>query len=166
MATSKSSPSENIADREIVITRVFDAPRDLVWDAWTERKQLVQWWGPRGFTTSIHQMDVRSGGLWQYTMRGPDDTVYPNECLFVEVAKPERIVYSQYGGKVGDPAAQFRATWTFEAQEAKTKVTLRMVFPSAEERELAIKMLNAVEGGNQTLDRLAEQLAQTPPHLT
>ena len=95
-------------------------------------------------------------------MHGPDDTDYPNESTFIEVSKPERIVYSHGGGRKGDPGAQFTATWTFEAQGDKTKLTLRMVFPSAAARDLVVKTYNAIEGGNQTLSRLGEQLAKTP----
>ena len=75
----RSIPVEDTSGREIVITRVFDAPRDLVWDAWTDPKQVVQWWGPQGFTTTIHEMDVRPGGVWRHTMHGPDGTEYPEQ---------------------------------------------------------------------------------------
>jgi uncharacterized protein YndB with AHSA1/START domain len=162
MAAGRSIPGEETSDREIVITRVFDAPRDLVWEAWTDPQQVVKWWGPKGFTTTIEKMDVRPGGVWSHTMHGPDGADYPNRSVFLEVVERERIVYSHGGGRKGDPAAQFEATWTFEAQEAKTKVTLRMVFPSAAARELVVKTYNAIEGGNQTLGRLAEELGKTP----
>jgi uncharacterized protein YndB with AHSA1/START domain len=160
MAERRSSPVEDTSAREIVITRVFDAPREVVWNAWTDPEQVVQWWGPRGFTTTIHEMDVRHGGVWRHTMRGPDGTEYPNKSVFIEVLKPERIVYSHAGGRKGDPGAQFESTWTFEAQGNKTKLTLRMVFPSAAARDLIVKTYNAIEGGNQTLDRLGERLAK------
>jgi uncharacterized protein YndB with AHSA1/START domain len=160
MAIRKNNPTEKPVDREIVITRVFDAPRELVWNAWTDPKQVVQWWGPRGFTTTIHKMDVRPGGVWRHTMHGPDGTDYPNKSVFTEIVKPERIVYSHSGGKKGDAGARFQATWTFEAQAGKTKLTLRMVFPSAEARDQVVKQYNAIEGGNQTLTRLAEHLAK------
>ena len=157
-----TSPAADTADREIVLTRVFDAPRELVWNAWTDPEQVVQWWGPRGFTTTIHEIDVRPGGIWRHTMHGPDGTDYPNESKFIEVVKPERIVYSHGGGKKGDPGAQFEATWMFEAQGDKTKLTLRMVFPTAAVREHVVKTYGAIEGGKQTLDRLAEQLSRPP----
>src|SRR5258708_22933110 len=131
MATGRSMPGEDISGREIVITRVFDAPRDLVWDAWTDPEQVAQWWGPRGFTTTIHEMDVRPGGVWRHTMRGPDGKEYPNLCVFTDVVRPERIAYSHGGGRKGHPAAQFDATSPFEEQGAKTKLTLHLIFPSA-----------------------------------
>jgi len=158
-----NNPSENTADREIVISRVFDAPRELVWDAWTDPKQVVQWWGPRGFTTTIEKMDVRPGGVWKHVMRGPDGTDYPNKSIFKEVTKPERIVYSHGGGRKGAPGVQFEATWTFEIVEGnKTRLTIHQVFPSAEDRETVVKVYGAIEGGKQCLARLGEQLAKTP----
>src|SRR5713101_3055168 len=126
MPGRKNNPAEETADREIVITRVFDAPRERVFEAMTDPKQVVQWWGPKGFTTTIEKMDVRPGGVWKHVMHGPDSTDYPNKSVFTEVVKPGRIVYSHGGGKKGGPAAQFQATWTFEAQGAKNRLTLRM----------------------------------------
>ena len=164
MAANKAaaSPAPSNADREIVLSRVFDAPRELVWDAWTDPKQVVQWWGPRGFTTTIHEMEVRPGGVWRHTMHGPDGANYPNEIVFVEVVKYQRIVYSGSGRREGGPSAHFQTTWTFEEEGDKTKLTLRMVFDSTEERDRVIKDFGALEGGKQTLGRLAEQLAGVP----
>ncbi len=162
MAARGASPSEDTSAREIVITRTFDAPRELIWEAWTDPEQVVHWWGPRGFTTTIHEMDVRPGGVWRHTMRGPDGTEYPKKSVFLEVVKPERIVFSHGGGSKGAPGANFEATWTFEADGNKTKLKLRLLFPTAEARDITVKTYNAIEGGNQTLDRLGEQLAKTP----
>src|SRR5271170_6970154 len=94
---------QGTADREIVISRVFDAPRELVWQAWTDPKQVVRWWGPNGFTTTIEVMDVRPGGVWKHVMLGPDGTNYPNESLFQEVVSPERIVFAHGGAREGGP---------------------------------------------------------------
>jgi uncharacterized protein YndB with AHSA1/START domain len=150
-------------DREILLTRTFDAPRELVWSAMTDPKHVVNWWGPRGFTTTIEEMDVRPGGAWKHTMRGPDGTNYPNHSIFREVVKPERIVYTHGGHREGGPGVSFTASWTFDAlSETQTKVTLRMIFPSAENRDFVIKEFGALEGGKQTLARLAEHLALPP----
>jgi uncharacterized protein YndB with AHSA1/START domain len=92
MAEKGTSRAEDTSAREIVITRVFDAPCELVFDAMADPKQVVQWWGPIGFTTTIHGMDVRTGGVWRHTMHGPDGTDYPNKSIFIEVVRPERIV--------------------------------------------------------------------------
>jgi uncharacterized protein YndB with AHSA1/START domain len=160
MTGRRHDPAEDAAGREIVITRVFDAPRELVWEAWTNPKHVVQWWGPRGFTTTIQEMDVRPGGVWQQIMHGPDGTDYPSKSVFTEVVKPQRIVFSHTGGKKGGPGASFESTWTFDAQGDKTKVTIRMVFPSAADRDMVVKEYGAIEGGNQTLERLGAFLAK------
>ena len=122
------------SDREIVITREFDAPRELVWEAMTNPKHVVNWWGPRGFSTTIEKMDFRVGGVWKHVMRGPDGVNYPNQSVFKEIVKPERIVFSHGGKREGGPGVSFVSTWTFEKLAAdKTRVTIRMVFPSAAE---------------------------------
>jgi uncharacterized protein YndB with AHSA1/START domain len=152
------SLSAALSEREIVISRVFDAPRDVVWDAWTDPKQVVQWWGPQGFTTTIHEMDVRPGGAWRHTMHGPDGADYPGKSVFSEVVKPERIVLTHSGGKEGGRVVNFKSTWTFEAEGDQTRVTIRMVFDSAEARGFVAKEHGAIEGGKQTLRRLGEYL--------
>ena len=159
MGTTKNNPST--ADREIVITRVINASRERVFEAMTDIQQVAQWWGPTGFTTTIHKMDVRPGGVWEHTMKGPDGAEYINKSVFVEIVKPERIVFSHGGGKIGDEdrGVSFKATWTFEAEgENKTKVTLRSVFLDAESRDRVVKQFNAIEGGKQTLGRLDEHM--------
>jgi uncharacterized protein YndB with AHSA1/START domain len=155
---------DTTAEREIVVSRQFDAPREMVWAAWTDPQQVVRWWGPKGFSTTIHEMDVRPGGTWRHTMHGPDGTDYPNKSVFIEVVKPERIVYSHGGGKAGAKGVSFEATWTFEAQGEKgdqTLLTIRMVFATAKDREHVVKEYGAIEGGKQTLGRLADHLAGT-----
>jgi uncharacterized protein YndB with AHSA1/START domain len=153
--------AENLASREIVISRVFDASRELLWDAWTDPKHLTHWWGPRGFTTTVHEMDLRSGGVWNYTMHGPDGTDYPAQNIFIEVVKPERIAYSLVGGKKGDRGVQSEVLWTFEQLGEKTRLTLRMLFSSPEAREYAERTYGVIEGGKQTLDRFGERLEKT-----
>jgi uncharacterized protein YndB with AHSA1/START domain len=159
MATKQA---ESTADREIILSRVFDAPRELVWEVWTNPEHIAKWWGPNGFSTTIHEMDVRPGGVWHHTMHGPDGTDYPNKSIFQEVVKPERIVFSHGGGEKGGPGANFQASWTFDAQGDKTRVTIRMVFPTAAERDQVVKHYNAIEGGKQTLAKLADYLPQAP----
>jgi uncharacterized protein YndB with AHSA1/START domain len=155
--------SENTTDREIIITRDFDAPRELVWKAWTTPEHVAKWWGPRGFSTTIEVMDVRPGGEWKHVMRGPDGAEYPNHSVFMEVVEPERIVYSHGGEKKGCSAVRFVSTWTFDAlEEGRTRLTMRHVFPSAAERDRVVKEFGAIEGGKQTLQRLSEHLAKEP----
>jgi uncharacterized protein YndB with AHSA1/START domain len=150
-ATNKSST----ADREIVTSRLFDAPRDLVFSAWTDPKQVVQWWGPRGFTTTSHEMSVTPGGVWRFTMHGPDGTDYKNKIVFTEVVKPERLVY-RHAGEEEHEDVRFHVTVTFEAQGSKTLLTMRSLFATAAEREEVVTKYGALEGAKQTLERLAE----------
>lgn len=159
MTAKKNKPMEPAANREIVISRVVDAPQELVWQAMTDPKHVVQWWGPRGFSMTIETMEVRVGGIWKHVMHGPDGTDYPNKSVFTEVSKPERLCFSHGGGAKGQPGVTFDATWTFETVEAsKTRVTIRMVFPTAEARDAVVKAYGAIEGGHQTLERLSEHL--------
>ncbi len=159
MNEKRKNPAENTSDREIVITRVLDAPREKVFEAMIDPKQVVKWWGPNGFTTTIHEMDVRPGGVWKHTMHGPDGMDYPNKSIFVEIVKPERIVYKHAGGNEEKGGASFTATWTFEDQgNGKTKITMHSLFPSQEARDHVVKEYKAIEGGNQTLARLEKYL--------
>ena len=151
-------------DREMVITRLVNAPRELVFNAWTDPQQIAQWWGPSGFTTTIHTMDVRAGGIWRYIMHGPDGVDYKNKTVYLEIAKPERLVYLHNNDEEGDPG-EFHVTTTFVEEGGKTRVTMRAVFASAEECA-KVKEFGAVEGGSQTLERLDEYLAALPSRPT
>jgi len=154
--------SADSSGREIVLTRVLNAPRELVWLAWTDPKHLVQWWGPRGFTTTIKEMDFRVSGVWTHTMHGPDGTNYPNKSIFKEIVPFERITYSHGGGREDAETlgANFVATWTFETVDAgRTRLTGRMVFHSKEARDRVVREYGAIEGGKQTLERAAEYVA-------
>jgi uncharacterized protein YndB with AHSA1/START domain len=160
----KTNPSDPASSREIVLSREFDAPRDVVWKAWTDPLQVARWWGPKGFTTTIEAMEVRPGGQWKQVMHGPDGTNYPSLSTFREVVEPERIVFSHGGQREGGPGVEFLSTWTFEQVRAgRTRVTIRMVFPTAAERDRVEREFGAVEGGNQTLGRLAEHLKSAQP---
>jgi uncharacterized protein YndB with AHSA1/START domain len=150
----KNDGTTSTADREIVASRLFDAPRELVFEMWTDPKHVAQWWGPRGFTTTTYEMDVRPGGVWRFVMHGPDGVDYQNKIVYIEVARPERLVYSHSDG------AQFHATVNFVDKRGRTELTVRMVFDSAAERERVAKEFGAVEGLTQTLERLAEILAK------
>ena len=140
------------ADREIVTTAVLAAPRARVFEAWVDPAQVVRWWGPNGFSTTMQEMDVRPGGAWQFIMHGPDGVDYKNKSTFEEIVTPERIVYAHLSG----PA--FRMTATFDEQGGRTTVTMCMVFESAKERDQAVKVFGAVEGAKQTLARLEQHV--------
>jgi uncharacterized protein YndB with AHSA1/START domain len=159
MVATKNDPAGE-SDREIVLTRVFDAPRELVWKVWTKPDHLANWWGPRGFTTTTHRMEVKQGGVWQYVMHGPDGRDYDNIITYLEVVEPERLTYKHGGAKDTEPV-NFQATVTFDPQGPngeKTKVTMRSLFPSQAARDFVVREVNAIEGGKQTLQRLAEHL--------
>ena len=153
------------ADCEIVITRTIAAPRERVWDAWTTPEHLAHWWGPNGFTITTHEFAFTVGGVWRFMMHGPDGRDYPNHIVFTEIKKPERIS-NDHGAD--DGKVHFRATVTFEEEAGppgqtgrtgQTKVTMRSVFPSREERDRVIEEHGAIEGGKQTLSRLDDYVA-------
>ena len=100
MATEKKTILTKPTDRELVFTRVFDAPRELVFEAWTEPKHLEAWWGPNGFRTESLSMDLRPGGIWRLIMHGPDGREYRNRTVYSEIVAPERLVY-QHGSEDG-----------------------------------------------------------------
>lgn len=146
-------------DREVVITRVIDATRERVWKAWADPEQVAVWWGPYGFKTTTQGREFKPGGTWKHTMIGPDGVGYPNFVKFEEVAEPERIVYTNAGAKKGEYDVRFRTTVTFKAVGDKTELTMRTVFDTAAMREMVVRKFGAIEGGRQTLSRLASHLA-------
>jgi uncharacterized protein YndB with AHSA1/START domain len=159
MPEGKMEVVESAAEREIMLSRVFDAPREMVWEAWTDPKQVALWWGPKGFTTTIEVMDVRPDGMWKHVMHGPDGTDYPNESLFLEVVQYERLVYPVRGGRKGAPEVQIKKMATFENEAGGMRVTMRLIFVSAEARDQNVRDYGSIEGGKQTLQRLADYLA-------
>lgn len=140
------------AVREIRTTRVFDAPRELVWKAWTDPKHIAQWWGPNGFTTTTSEMNVEPGGVWQFVMHGPDGRDWDNRIVYREVVKPERLVYDH------GPAPKFAVTVTLEEENGKTRLSMRSLFETRELRDGVVKAYGAVEGMHQTLSRLERHL--------
>jgi uncharacterized protein YndB with AHSA1/START domain len=141
------------------MTRVLNAPRELVFKMWTDPEHVPRWWGPRGFTTTTYTMDVTPGGVWRFCMHGPDGRDFQNKITSLEVVKPERLVYRHGGDKDCEPV-NFEVTVTFEDQGDKTRLTMRMILPSANARDYVVKTYGAIEGGKQTLDRLEEHLAR------
>ncbi len=153
---------------ELVITRVFDAPREVVFRAWTEPEHFVRWWGPNGFTTPVCKIDLRPGGVWHVCMRSPDGRDYWSKGVYREIVVPERIVatdfFSDEAGNLVQPSqyglpaawpAEMLLTVTFAEQDGKTRLTVRQSVP-----ESLARSIGAVDGWNQSFDRLAEQLAK------
>jgi len=146
-------------DREIVISRVIDAPPELVFEAFTEVRHLSQWWGPDGFTTTTQSFEFRVGGQWDFVMHGPDGTDYPEWIAWTDIAPPARIAL-RHGEFRDDPNA-FESVLTFAPDGAATRIEMRTVFPTKEMRDEAVEKYHAVEGGRQTLGNLAAYVAET-----
>ena len=117
----KVEPARESAERELKITRVFDAPREVVFKAWTDPKLLAQWWGPKGFTNPVCELDARPGGAIRVHMRGPDGTVYPMGGMFHEIVEPERIVFTStaHQDEAGEPQLEVFNTVTFAEHNGK-----------------------------------------------
>jgi uncharacterized protein YndB with AHSA1/START domain len=145
-------------DREIVMSRVIDAPRDLVFEAWSDPKHLPQWFGPAGFRIETREIDVRVGGVWRFDMIAPDGTRYPNRMQFRRIERP-RLIEVDHGADKDEDPGMFRVAVTFDVQgDGKTVLTLRQLHPTAAQREATIGF-GAVEFGYQTLDKLAAHVA-------
>jgi uncharacterized protein YndB with AHSA1/START domain len=153
-----TAPTNDTADREIVLSRVVDAPRERVFDVWLDSEHVGRWWGPNGFRTTTHALDPRPGGVWRFTMHGPDGIDYENRIVYLDIERPERLVY-RHGGEAGTEDVRFHTTVTFAAEGTQTRVTLRSLFESTEERDRVVVKYGAVEGGEQTLARLAAYVA-------
>lgn len=156
MTTADTASASPTADREMVLSREFDAPRELVFQAYTDPRHLPHWYGPDGFRLTIHEIDVRPGGRWRFIMHGPDGTDYPNRIVYREVVRPERLVFD-HGDDLDDDPASFHVTIRFDDLGGRTRVTQTVVFRTVGQREGAVKF-GAVELGHQTLARLAEHL--------
>jgi uncharacterized protein YndB with AHSA1/START domain len=139
----------------ITLTRVYDAPLRLVWEAWTVPEEVAQWWGPRGFTLTTHARDLRTGGHWHYTMHGPDGTDYENTTHYLEVVPMQRMVYDHGGHRDRPPL--FRVTARFSEHGGRTQLDLGFTLATpeaADEMRAFIRKAN----GESTWDRLAEHL--------
>ena len=144
-------------ENEIHLSRVYDAPVQVVWDAWTDPAQAAKWWGPRGFTLTTHSKELRVGGIWHYTMHGPDGTDYPNKALYHEVEECRKLVYDH--GATDEQKPLFRVTVVFEDLGDRTGMEMTMAFATPEQAAQSRKMIKDA-GGTTTWDRLAEYLEQ------
>jgi len=147
-------------ERELVITRVFDAPRSLVFEMWTDPKHVARWWGPRGFTNPVCELDVRPGGAIRIHMRGPDGTVHPMTGVYREIVAPERIVFTSAAlGEKGEPLFEVLTTVTFAEHGGKTTQTVRARILKRT-AAAAPYLAGMEEGWTQSLERLEAHLAQ------
>ena len=155
----RAAATRTIAEREVVVSREIEGRRQLVFDAFTEVASLSEWWGPDGFTTTTHAFAFRPGGVWEFTMHGPDGTDYPNRIEWLEISPPERIVL-RHGETDGDPDA-FVSTVTIADHGERSEIVLRSVFRTRERRDEVVERHGAIEGGRQTLARLAVYVARS-----
>jgi uncharacterized protein YndB with AHSA1/START domain len=171
---ARNEPTTESAGPDFVITRVFDAPRGLVFRAWTDPRHLARWWGPHGFTNPVCELDARPGGAWRIVMRGPDGQEHPAKGVYREVVEPERLVLTIDHSELseewhdlvnpardkskGKPALEALTTVTFEEHGGKTRLTIRLRFESPEVRGL-LEKLGMAEGWSQSLERLETEAA-------
>jgi uncharacterized protein YndB with AHSA1/START domain len=157
--SNRTSGAAEANEREIVITRLFDALPEVVFEAWTSQEQLAQWWGPEGFTNPVCELDVRVGGDWRIVMRAPDGAMYPCRGVYLEIVAPKRLVFTNIAvDDEGTPVLDGLTTVTFEEEAGTTKLTLRTravaLVPGAVE-----KLAGMGTGWSMSLDRLARELA-------
>lgn len=145
------------ADREIVASRVIEGPQRLVFEAYSDPRHLAHWFGPNGFTTTTHSFEFGPGGVWDFTMHGPDGTNYPNRIEWLEITPPERIVFLH--GESRDDPEMFTSTVTIVEQGDLSEVTLHSVFKTKAQRDRVVEKYQAIEGAEQTLGRLAAYVA-------
>ncbi len=152
--------ANSLAEREVTITRVFDAPRGLVFKAWTDAKQLAQWWGPQGFTNTVCEIDARAGGALRIHMRAPDGAVYPMKGVIQEIVEPERLVFTNIAvDAAGNHLLEGLTTVTFAEERGKTKLTMHTRAVAV--AEAAVAYLQGMEmGWTQSIDRLAAFVAR------
>ncbi|THF83471.1 SRPBCC family protein [Cohnella fermenti] len=160
-----TSPSENngvatrVEEKEFIMERIFNAPRELVFDAYTQPEHLKRWWAPLPYTVPTCRIDLRPGGVWHYSMRSPQGEEHWARSVYREIVRPERLVYTstfadEHGNPTDDIPEQLN-TVTFEPLDGKTKLTIRVGFDTAENLQLTLKM-GMVEGMTMTMNHLGE----------
>ena len=152
-----NSPDADPVERVLVVTRVFDAPRPLVYAAWTEPDRLTRWWGPRGFTVVFSEVDARVGGAWRVRMRSPEGDEHTSGGVYREITPPERLVFTHAweGCEDGEPGHETLVTITFAEDAGKTRMTFRQaVFATSSSRD------SHEEGWSSAFEVLGEYLAQ------
>ena len=158
---ASSSVATDLERRAFVIERIFDAPRELVFKAYSDPEYLKQWFGPKGWTLPVCKVDFRPGGIWHYCMKGPEGEESWGKAVYQEIVEPERIVYadafSDVEGNVLEDMPELMVTVTFTDHNGQTKLTSRTLFASAADLQTTLEM-GMVEGINETFDRLAAYL--------
>ena len=142
------------------MSRTFDAPRELVFNAWIDGKQMAKWFGPKGFTTEITKHEAKPGGLSLIVMRGPDGTEYPGKAIFREIQKPQRLVLTSYALKDGKEVLETLVTVTFEEKSSKTTMNVEVKIVKATD-EAKPYTAGMQQGWNETLDKLVDVITNT-----
>jgi uncharacterized protein YndB with AHSA1/START domain len=137
--------------REMRITKILKAPIDLMWEVWTNPEHIVNWWGPKSFTTTIHQMNLEVGGGWLLTLHGEDGTNFPNRSIFKEIIPFKKIVYEHFN-------PHFFTTVLFEPDGDETLIDWSLLFDTTEMRDIIVKAHKADEGQKQNLEKLEKYL--------
>lgn len=152
----------DLAARTIEASRVFDAPREFIWELWSDPKHMQHWWGPRGFTLTTESHEFKPGGHWKMVMHGPDGKNYDNFHTYTEIRKPFRIVHEHGGPELRKLiGSDFIAIATFDALgPKKTKVTMAGIFPTIEALQFVVKNYHADQGQRENLDKLSEYIAK------
>lgn len=145
------SLTSEITNQGIRVTKVLSAPLPLVWDAWTKAEQIARWWGPDGFTSTIHTMEIVPEGEWRLTMHGPDGKTFPNKSKFLTIDHHEKIVFEHFN-------PNYVATVFFKAQGGQTLIDWSMVFETSELFETVVKVFKADEGLCQNVEKLENYL--------
>lgn len=150
------------SEYDLTIERTFDAPRERVWEAWTDPEQVAEWWGPKGFTVPNCEMDVRPGGSFSIDMQAPDGTIYPNDGTVHEVDEPERLVVTSraFEDDDGEFHLEVRQTVTFADRDGKTKLTLQATVITATP-EVAESLEGMEQGWSESLDKLEAYVGQS-----
>lgn len=143
---------DNSEERELRTERTFKVPIDLMWEMWTSPQHISNWWGPAGFTTTIHEMDICEGGEWRLTLHGPDGTKYPNRSVFKQIIPNRKIVFEHFN-------PQFLTTVLFNSDAENTKLDWTLEFDTAEMREIIVTAHKAAEGQKQNLEKLEKYLS-------
>lgn len=149
---------EKTENREMRMIRTFKAPIELMWEVWTNPEHIVNWWGPNGFTNTIHKMEFQEGGEWKLTMHGPDGTDFANRSIFKEIIPFKKIVFEHFN-------PHFITTVLFEAKGEETEIDWSLLFDTTEMRETVIKVHKADKGQIENLDKLEQYILSILPNI-
>jgi uncharacterized protein YndB with AHSA1/START domain len=144
-------------EKEMIFSRIVNAPRELVFDVWTNQEHVEKWWGPDGFRTTSKKFELKPEGVWLFTMHGPDGVDYPNKIVFMEIKRPEKLVYRHSDDEWTVPV-RFHVEVTFEEENGKTLITMHSIFETAEMLTKVAEEYGAYEGAIQHLARLRDYL--------